>query len=322
MCGWAGVAIVPLNALTGLGQTVADISAPMRIEFWSNTECNTFMTGLIRELRAAGHDAVHRFQIRNAQYRAARSGAARLWLRIRMYLFYPLQVLGSFLFRRGPCVSVVCTNTFFAPLLATLVTSRRRPVVHLVYDLFPDVLIHSGAIRAGGMVDRGIGFLTRMTFRRCAVNVFLGQHLLQYAESRYGKIPNAVIIPVGTDGKPFRESGGIISGSDSRNGDADESSPCSGGCPVTILYCGNMGRMHDISTLAAVLSGGEEWVYRDQARPLNRRPADCRRTACLRLRSHRHATAPTLSSRRPLHFLFHASGSGYAKLKAALGAAV
>jgi glycosyltransferase involved in cell wall biosynthesis len=274
----------------------------MRIEFWSNTECDAFMTGLIRELRAAGHEAVHRFQIPNAQYRAARSGVARFWLRIRMYLLYPLQLLVSFSFRRKPCVSVVCSNTFFAPLLAALVTSRRRPVVHLVYDLFPDVLIHGSAIRAGGMADRGIGLVTRMTFRRCAANVFLGRRLLQYAQSRYGTIPNAVIIPVGADGKPFRKRGGMIPGPGSRNGDAPGAFPnAAADAPVTVLYCGNMGRMHDVSTLAVVLGGDEE-------RPSSPDTAT-------------QQPSPTASSvaAAPLHFLFHANGFGYAKLKAALG---
>lgn len=269
----------------------------MRIEIWSNTEYTTFMTGLLRELRAAGHDAVHRFQISNAQYRATRGRFARLWLRVRMYLAYPLQVLADFIFRRGPACSVVCTNTFFAPLLATFVAGRQRKVVHLVYDLFPDVLVHAGSIRRGGLTDRIIGFFTRMTFRRCAANVFLGRHLLEYAEKRYGKIPNAVIIPVGADGKPFLSTNGTNFHEPTTDGH------------TTMLYCGNFGRMHDYATLVEALKGFEGLrVSRFEGSsggasasvPSNREPL----THC---------------NRGPLDIRFHANGPSLGKLKIALG---
>lgn len=224
----------------------ANVSIP--IEFWSNTEYTGFMTGLIRDLDRMGFPARQRCQVSNETYRVARSGVARLWLRVRMYVFYPIQVAFFFLCSRKPGVAVVCTNTFFAPLLVSLMASRRRPVVHLVYDLYPDVLIASGTLAEGSRSVRAMRWLAAQTFRRCAANVFLGQHLLEYAKRTYGMIPNATIITVGADGAPFRTH---------FPGDTPEAVPWLNFSPRksirSILYCGNFGLMHDYSTLAAVL---------------------------------------------------------------------
>ncbi len=251
----------------------------MPIEFWSNTEYTGFMTGLIRDLDRMGFPARQQFQVSNEAYRLARSGIARLWLRVRMYILYPLQVAFFFLFRRQPGVAVVCTNTFFAPLLASLLASRRRPVIHHVYDLYPDVLLAAGTLTKGSWSVRVMRWLTARTFRRCAANVFLGQHLLEYAERTYGQIPNATIIAVGADGTPFRNH---LHGNVTAPVPRWISSPRES--PPTILYCGNFGRLHDYETLAEVLRG-DRW------------------------QTGRHV---------PLILKFHANGVGLFKLKEAL----
>jgi len=89
--------------------------------------------------------------------------------------------------------------------------------------------------------------------------VFLGERLRRHAEQTYGKARRSIMIPVGADGSRFRDyPPERVSG------------------PLTILYAGQMGRMHDVSTL-------------------------------------KHAILAEVPS--GLEFIFHASGSGYASLR-------
>jgi glycosyltransferase involved in cell wall biosynthesis len=121
-----------------------------------------------------------------------------------------------------------------------------------VFDLYPDVLLAGGWRGAGGPGEKILRGLMRQTFEAAAANVFLGDNLLRHAEAQFGPIPRARVIAVGADGAPFR--------------DAEPSAvldTCNG-ARLEVLYCGNLGRMHDIETLAAALPGlsGLPWQVR------------------------------------------------------------
>ena len=237
-----------------------------RCTFWSSVEYASFMTGLVNELNAQGCSVEHRFNISHDCYRQAVSPVQRLLLRLRMSLVYPLQLLWYSMVRRSPEITVVCTNTFYAPLIAALAAGKRGRVVHLVYDLFPDALIQAGQIADGGLAERILSRLAKLTFQRCHANVFLGSKLLQHARQRHGEIPNASVIPVGADSSRIKASWPKK---------ALEMKP------ITVLYCGNMGRMHDVDTVLGYLG----------------RESDC------------------LKSASQMRLLFHASGVGYERLK-------
>ena len=53
------------------------------------------MQGLIRQLTEGGFEAHHCFQISEASYRSAKSAPARLFLRFRQYLAYPVQLIAA-----------------------------------------------------------------------------------------------------------------------------------------------------------------------------------------------------------------------------------
>ena len=186
----------------------------MKILFWSSTEYSGFLAGLMRELTDAGLDAKQCFQISEASYRSAKSGSARLLLRFRQYVAYPIQLVAVLARRRvtgevrnvkDGDVCVVSTNTFYAPLLATYLHPQ---VVHLVYDLFPEAMIHSGKWTEGTLKVRLVRWITRQTLRRAKTNVFLGERLKDYVESIHGAVPNAAIIAVGADQSLFGQSPG------------------------------------------------------------------------------------------------------------------
>ncbi len=205
------------------------------VEFWSSVEYGTFLDGLVAALSADGVLARQRFGVGETVYRGARGKLARIGMRWRCYVGYPLGLRRRV--RREPSAGalVVCTNTFYAPAVALRAArGRPAPVVHWVFDLYPDVLLQSGKVRAGGWIERRLHRLTAWTFARADANVFLGRRLLEHAELRFGPVPRNVVIPVGADARPFREVRPLP------------------GAPQ-VLYCGNFGRMHDTATLAGLL---------------------------------------------------------------------
>lgn len=205
------------------------------VEVWSSVDLGGFTRGLIRELRALGWRARHRFELSSDEYRGNTGLGDRVNVRWRSYVSYPYHLARRLRREEPPTAIIVCTNTFYAPLVA-LRQARRLgiPLIHWVFDLFPDVLVHSGKLRAGGAAERALGAVTRATFQGAAANVFLGDRLLSHARSRYGSIRNSTVIPVGADGQQFTVAGPQLRPS---------------GQTIKLLYCGNLGRMHDTQTI-------------------------------------------------------------------------
>ena len=200
------------------------------------------MNALMSKMREKGIEASQRFNISEAMYRSAQSFLQRLILRLRQYIIYPIQ-LAIYLFieavkGNGKRPVVVATNTFFAPLLANFFNRR---VVHLVYDLFPEAMIHSSKWREGQRRVKFFRWLVGLSLKRSAVNVFLGARLKDYVESIHGALPNSRIIPVGADERPFSSFKEWVEDS-----------------PIEILYCGNLGNMHDTQTLFEAWASGIE----------------------------------------------------------------
>lgn len=243
----------------------------VHVRFWSSTEYSGFLAGLIRELTDAGLPAEQCFQISEASYRLAKSTPARLFLRFRQYVAYPVQLITAlgrqriqFISSRLFCfrffqrktreqetgklgaddVCVVSTNTFYAPLLATYLHPN---VVHLVYDLFPEAMIHSGKWTEGTLKVRIVRWIVKQTLRRSKCNVFLGQRLKDYVDSIHGQVPNAEVIPVGADQSLFKDA--HKQRLKSRGSGVQSAGEVSIKPTVSILYCGNFGNMHDSETL-------------------------------------------------------------------------
>ena len=212
----------------------------MRINFWTSTEYGGFMRALMSELSNEGIEANQRFNISEVTYRSARTMPQRLLLRFRQYILYPFQ-LGLHLFfevfkGNAKYPVVVATNTFFAPLLATFFNAR---VIHLVYDLFPEAMIHSGKWQEGQFRVKFFRWLVGMSLKRSATNIFLGERLKKYVESIHGSLPNSKVIAVGADETPFIK---LKSLEDSER--------------IKILYCGNFGNMHESKTLFDIWKSG------------------------------------------------------------------
>jgi glycosyltransferase involved in cell wall biosynthesis len=210
------------------------------------------------ELNHRGHLAEQRYAVSEANYRSAHGRLARIGLRLQQYIFYPLKLVCSLIFGRRTDIVVVCTNTFFSALLATFF---HRRVVHLIYDLFPEALVHSGKLPEGALATRLIHKATQKTIDRAICNVYLGSRLKDYVDQRYRTRENCRVIAVGADGELFK------------------SHQVEGKTGLGVLYCGNLGYMHDVDTL---LSAWEKCPAEDLSQ---------------------------------IHWRFHSSGPRYRKLK-------
>ena len=230
------------------------------LEYYSAVGGAAFIERLLTEWRNPGCTVMQHHAISAEEYRVPRLLSGRWWLRWRMYGAYAWMCWCSARrSREYSSLRVVTTNPFYAPALVQWGAQRSGKTINLLYDLFPDALIYAGAVQKHSWIARRCAMITRYALRECAVTVFLGERLRRHAEQTYGSARRSIVIPVGADGSPFRIY-----------------PPVMVSAPVTILYAGQMGRMHDVETLQETLLAG----------------------------------VPS-----GLEFVFHANGSGYASLR-------
>lgn len=223
----------------------------MAVEVYASVGGAAFFERLQAEWRCAGATVTPHHGISQEDYRRAKGWTGRAALRWRMYPGFAWKCWREA--RRGgggSTVRVVTTNPFFAPALIARLSRGRGATVNLLYDLFPEALIQTGTIGADTLLARRCAAITRFALRECTATVFLGARLRAHAEAIHGPARRGVVIPVGADGRPFR------------NFPPQESPP---GARPRILYSGQMGRMHDVDTLLAAWgrpeAAGVDWVF-------------------------------------------------------------
>jgi len=180
--------------------------------------------------------------IQEQEYRiASRSrGLAKLGLRLRMYVNYPLKACTIAVFAPANSVLIASSSAFYLPFLIALVGAiRGYQTIHLVYDLYPDALEVAGVSKPGGAMTRLLGFIARLTPRLCDSSVYLGQVLRLHAEHRWSRSRLSDAIHIGVDADAFREPLEPQNGRD-----------------VTFHYGGQLGYMHDGDTLSHCVRHG------------------------------------------------------------------
>jgi len=209
-----------------------------KIIFWSSVDAAMFLRATVDSIRKSGMDAEHRSAISSDFYRNASTSWRRFFLRFRMYIEYPIRLAWACLIDREPRIYIVTTNTFFSPLIALFFSRHHQPVIHLVWDLYPDALVESGNNTGYDWIIKRIESVVQKIFSGAAANIFIGHRLLEHAKSRYSEVPRAHIIPVGADAGVFSDSPPLL---------------IEKNIPINILYCGNLGSMHDTLTLVNAL---------------------------------------------------------------------
>jgi len=206
--------------------------------------------------------------VRAEDYRRTTGRLPRLLLRLRLYVEYCFTV--AWFMRVGPgrttSVNIVTTNPFFMPWFVNVLSRQpQRTNICLLWDLYPEALIASGMVKAGSLRARCVAAITRRALLDSGATVILGTGMRDYVQSLYPSVRRPTVIPVGADGSAFKR---------------DPLPRWERGQPLTILYSGAMGHMHEIDTLVRYFQG-----------PL---PGAVR-------------------------FRFHSTGVGYERLKAAIG---
>ncbi|MGF1449648.1 MAG: hypothetical protein ACFB20_09555 [Opitutales bacterium] len=153
-------------------------------------------------LQHAGYDTERFTPIGAETYRRLGSGGrwGRLCLRLRMYLGYALGLVWKALRTPKEALFVVTSNGFHAPWLAGETRALvDAPVVHLLYDLFPDALEVAGSLQRASIGSAVIGALQRRTQRVCAGTVYLGAFLQAHAQARWGEPRLGAVIDVSAE---------------------------------------------------------------------------------------------------------------------------
>lgn len=248
-------------------------TAPLRILlinrfFWPDESSTSMLASdLAEDLASAGHEAhvlcarllydkpetplaaeetwrgvrIHRLP-------SARLGRAHAWRRmIDLATFHAsLHLLGPWKIK--PDAVVVMTDPPMAISAgAWIARLRRAPLVHYVMDVYPDVAVALGSLRAESIAARALDALYSRWLRRCSRVIALGSRMAE-AIARKGVGEEKIVIappwadgeriaPLPREGNRFRAELGL----------KDED--------TLVVYSGNLGRAHGFD---AILGGIEK----------------------------------------------------------------
>lgn len=170
----------------------------------------------------------------------------RAWARAASLILYPLQALVHIIFKR-PEIAIVTTNPFFLPFLMVVFRKiHRRPVIALIYDLFPDAFETGEMGVRGGPLERLAVVSNRFMFTYADGIVFIGERMSEHARVRYGEPRRWTVIEVGAETDFFVP---VQQG----NPKAQTSIEQWCGDKLIISYVGHLGPMHDWHTMAEAL---------------------------------------------------------------------
>ena len=180
------------------------------------------------------------FLITEKDYRALAktSGLKKIYLRIQMYIFYPIYLMYKAIRSPRNSIFIVSSNTFYAPLLTKIaVFWKKTKVIHLLYDLFPDAIEVAGSIKLNGLLSKAIGLLSKGNFKYCDGTVYLGNFLKQHAESRWGKALHHQAIHISTDLSLYDNDFPVLQNFEK----------------IIIHYGGQLGHLHDAKSIIACI---------------------------------------------------------------------
>lgn len=202
---------------------------------------------LVEELRRRGLDArTVRVASPERWRRLMNAGPlARAAVRAVGLTATPIRLAWSAAATPGVSAVVPSTNPFLLPP-AVVATRRlhRVPVVALAYDLYPDALESAGVLRRGGLPSRALEAMNRLWFRAADGIVFIGHRMARHAIARYGEPRAWTVIETGADTAEFLPE---ALGDPAPRTDLERWAE---GRRI-VSYVGNMGRLHEVETLAA-----------------------------------------------------------------------
>lgn len=145
-------------------------------------------------------------------------------------------------FRRGDLVLVVTNPPTLPFAIIAAARARGARVVLRLEDIYPDVLVATGALAADSTLTRALRTIGRRAFRHAERVVVLGRDMAAVATSSLGIEPSRLTVIPHWGGERAAESVDTI-------GDATLSRRLAG--RFVVQHMGNMGRTHGVEDLAA-----------------------------------------------------------------------
>ena len=210
-----------------------------KIYITSNVSIDYFLF-LCKVLQDLGYEVKPIYLISETTYRLSskRLNLKNLYLRIQMYIFYPIYILFLGLISCKSSIFIVSSNTFFAPFLMNIISKfKGNKIIHMLYDLYPDAIEVSGLINPNSFVSKTIGRITSYSLKNSSGTVFLGDYLRRHAETRWGKCKKSEVIDISTDLTLFD----------------DEVTPHSFNDKIKLHYGGQLGNLHDANSIVLLV---------------------------------------------------------------------
>ncbi len=202
------------------------------------------MARLAKDLRGRGRAAELRVEMSAERWRelASQGSIGRLRARLKAMVVFPLRAMLTTL--EGDVGTLVpTTNPFFVPVLLVATKAiHGRPVVPLIYDLYPDAVEASGHAKISPALMAVAKTLNRFLFAHADGVVFIGARMAAHATATYGDTRAHVVIHTGASLDEFaalREQASKI----------DEVCGVNVAGKRLISYVGNMGQVHEWETL-------------------------------------------------------------------------
>jgi glycosyltransferase involved in cell wall biosynthesis len=143
----------------------------------------------------------------------------------------------------------VSSPPFFVCMVACLVgTIRRVPYIIDVRDLYPETLVHLGAISHQGIIHRILRSMMKRWYRRAARVIVISEQMKQEVMETYG-IEHVVVSYNGIDTRDelHKEHSTVLA-------DIPKDKPIA-------IYVGNFGRVYDFEFLFQVIEQMPDWRF-------------------------------------------------------------
>jgi hypothetical protein len=165
------------------------------------------------------------------------SRLGRVFLRLKMFVVYPINLTYRILKSKPGDTFVVSSNCFFAPLIGLLVSRLKgAKTIFLLYDLYPEALVAANIVLEYGVVYKLLGRIISYTIKKSHGVVYLGAVLRSYTERTWGSNTNSICIDVGN---------GDFYNSVSKKSNSDET--------IWVRYGGQLGELHAAETVGVSL---------------------------------------------------------------------
>jgi glycosyltransferase involved in cell wall biosynthesis len=213
-------------------------ASPRKVAVLSAHEGSASWRELLRSLEATGVVTIHRSSsFSDDEYRNSRSRLERAALRVKTYLLYPLSVIAnSYRLSRSFDTILVITSPFYLPAIVGLFVRGPRIIV-LQNDIYPEALIVKKLITRGGFADRLFSRVMTAALERATVVVYITEEHRTHVSRVMGVRAVDCVIPVPS----YLDSGNGSPNFERTSG------------PITILYSGTLGKLHDTSTIVEYL---------------------------------------------------------------------